>query len=138
MALSKEEQIKLVNAIPEKMLDKLATVLAIKKGSGKGKMGSGFFSDIGNWLKVNVGPVMADIGKTVLNDILVPMLKKKIEQKISGGGLGLAGSGLGLAGGKKRGKGLKLAGSGVKAPHMVKGSQAAKDHMAKLRAMRKK
>jgi hypothetical protein len=124
---TKEEQLKLIHAIPESKLNELASHLAVMQGSGKyGKKGTGFWGDAWAWLKTNVGPVVSDIGKTLLKDILVPMLKQKISQK-------LGGKGLSLAGGKKKGKGLKLAGTGK----LVKGSQEAKDHMAKLRAMRK-
>ena len=53
----------------------------------------------------------------------------------SGMGLDLGGQGLDLGG---QGKKKKAVGSGGYKRHMVKGSQEAKDHMAKLRAMRKK
>lgn len=132
MVLSKEEQIKIVRAIPESKLNELAKHLMMVKGSGmyqskyKGKMGSGFWSDAWSWLKTNVGPVVGQVGKTVLNDILIPALKQKISKKM-GGGLSLSGAG------------LKLSGQGKAKPaHMVKGSQAAKEHMSRLRAMRKK
>ncbi len=130
MVLSQEEQLRIIHSIPESKLNELASHLAMK-GSGKMK-GSGWFSDAFSWLKKNVGPVLGDVGKTLLKDVLLPILKQKISQKLGGG--------LGLAGGKK-GKGLKLSGSGCCKPkpaHMVKGSQVAKDHMAKLRAMRRK
>ena len=127
MVLSQDEQLRIIHSIPESKLNELASHLAMK-GSGKMK-GSGWFGDAFSWLKTNVGPVLGDVGKTLLKDVLLPILKQKISQKLGGG--------LGLAGGKK-GKGLKLAGGCAKPPHMVKGSQAAKDHMAKLRAMRRK
>ena len=55
----------------------------------------------------------------------------------SGMGLDLpGGNGLDLPGGQ--GKKKKTVGNGGYKRHMVKGSQEAKDYMAKLRAMRKK
>lgn len=55
----------------------------------------------------------------------------------SGMGLDLpGGNGLDLPGGQ--GKKKKSGGNGGYKRHMVKGSQEARDHMAKLRAMRKK
>lgn len=78
---------------------------------------------IGDVIK-KVKEYLISIGKTVgpivLKEIVMPYLVKKGKEKM--------------------GLGLKLAGQGkgVKKPHMVKGSQEAKDHMAKLRAMKKK
>lgn len=133
MVLSTEEQLKIIHSIPNSKLDELASHLAVTKGAGKMK-GSGWFGDAFAWLKKNVGPVLGDVGKTLLKDVLLPIIKQKISQKLGGG--------LGLAGGKK-GKGLKLSGQGKavarsKPAHMVKGSAEAKAHMAKLRAMRGK
>ena len=130
MSLSQQEQLNIIHSIPDSKLNELATHLANLKGSGKMK-GSGWWGDAFKWLKTNIGPTVVSVGKTLLKDVLLPIIKQKVSQKLGGG--------LGLAGGKmKKGKGLKLAGSGPKAPHMIKGSQAAKDHMAKLRAMRGK
>ena len=50
-------------------------------------------------------------------------------------GLDLGGQGLDLGGQVKK---KKTVGNGGYKRHMVKGSQEAKDHMSKLRAMRKK
>ncbi len=131
MVLSQDEQLKIIHSIPESKLNELASHLAVIQGSGKGKKGSGFWGDAWGWLRSNVGPVLKDVGKTLLKDVLLPIIKQKVSQKLGGG--------LGLAGGKmKKGNGLRLAGTGSKPPHMIKGSQAAKDHMSKLRAMRKK
>ena len=57
------------------------------------------------------------VGPALLKEVVVPLIVKYAKGKA--------------------GLGLKLAGQGKK-PHMVKGSQEAKEHMAKLRAMRKK
>lgn len=73
---------------------------------------------------INIGKT---VGPVILKDLIVPYLVKKAKEKM--------GMGLKLAG---QGKNKKVKGKGVKKPHMVKGSQEAKDHMAKLRAMKKK
>jgi hypothetical protein len=133
MVLSKDEQLKIIHSIPESKLNELASHLAMTKGSGKMK-GSGWWGDAWGWLKKNVTPVLGDVGKTLLKEILLPVIKAKIKEKL-GGGLGLAGTG------KKKIKasGLKLSGQGKAKPaHMIKGSEAARLHMAKLRSMRKK
>lgn len=104
----------------------------INQMSGNGMMGMGI-GDIINGIKKFLEPVMPfikNIAPKILKEFVLPFIKKKME----GDGLGIAGSGLSLPG-----RGLKLAGQGKKKqPHQIKGSQAAKDHMAKLRAMRKK
>jgi hypothetical protein len=67
---------------------------------------------------VSVGKV---VGPPLLKEVVVPLIVKYAKGKA--------------------GLGLKLAGQGKsksKPPHMVKGSQAAKDRMSELRAMRKK
>ena len=79
-------------------------------------------------LKEVAGPIATFVGPIILKEFLLPMLKAKF-----GGGLKLSGQGK-----KKKGSGLGLAGNGGYKRHMVKGSQEAKDHMSKLRAMRKK
>ena len=79
-------------------------------------------------LKEVAGPIATFVGPIILKEFLLPMLKAKF-----GGGLKLSGQGK-----KKKGSGLGLAGNGGYKRHMVKGSQEAKDYMAKLRAMRKK
>jgi hypothetical protein len=60
------------------------------------------------------------VGPALLKEVVVPLIVKYAKGKA--------------------GLGLKLAGQGkvVKKPHMVKGSQEAKDRMSELRAMRKK
>lgn len=60
------------------------------------------------------------VGPALLKEVVVPLIVKYAKSK----------AGIG--------NGLKLAGQGKKMPHMVKGSAEAKEHMAKLRAMRKK
>lgn len=127
MVLSKDEQLSIIHSIPESKLNELAAHMSQLQGSGKGKKGAGFWGDAWSWIKKNVAPVASSVGKTLLKDVLLPIIKQKISQKL-GGGLSLAG------GAKKRGMGLKLAGTGRPA----KGSQAAKDKMAAVRAMKKK
>ena len=63
--------------------------------------------------------------------------------KLAGQGGDYSGMGLDLPGGQGldlggQGKKKKTVGCGGYKRHMVKGSQEAKDHMSKLRAMRKK
>jgi hypothetical protein len=88
-----------------------------------------------------LGPIAKELGPTVMKEFIIPFIKKKIEGK----GLNPAGMGLSPAGGalKLAGQGvfpaggaLKLAGQGKK--KMIKGSDEAKAHMARIRGMRKK
>ncbi len=127
--ISTEEAIKIVNAIPQSKLNELVSHMNKLQGSGKGKKGAGFWGDAWGWIKKNVAPVLGEVAKTVVKDILLPIVKQKISQKLGGG--------LSVAGGKKtakKGTGLKVAGSGGR---LIKGSLAAKERMAALRAMRK-
>jgi hypothetical protein len=78
------------------------------------------FMDIVKSIGSVLGPIAKEVGPVVLKEFVLPLLKKKI----SGGGLSPAGGS------------LKLAGQGKK-KKLVKGSPAAKAHMARLRAMRK-
>lgn len=75
---------------------------------------------------------LVSIGKTVapalLKEVVVPLIVKYAKDK-AGLGLKLAGQG---------GKGVKKPHTFASSGRMIKGSQAAKDHMEKLRAMRKK
>ena len=82
------------------------------KGDGVGDI----LKKVKNYL-VSIGKV---VGPPLLKEVVVPLIVKYAKGK--------AGLGLKLAG----------QGKGVKKPHMVKGSQEAKDHMSALRAMRKK
>ncbi len=132
MSLSQQEQLNIIHSIPDSKLNELASHLANLKGSGKMK-GSGWWGDAFKWLKTNIGPTVVSVGKTLLKDILLPIIKQKVSQKL-GGGLSLSGTGK-----KKKGNGLKLSGTGKPKPaHMIKGSEEARLHMAKLRSMRKK
>ena len=84
------------------------------KGDGIGDI----LKKVKNYL-VSAGKV---VGPALLKEVVVPLIVKYAKQKAGiGNGLKLAGQG-----------------KGTKPPHMVKGSQAAKDHMSALRAMRKK
>lgn len=87
---------------------------------GKGVM------DVLKSIGKHLAPIAKKLGPKLLKKVVIPFLKKKLVGK----GLDPAGNGLRLAG--QRGRGKK------KLPHMVKGSKAAKEHMAKLRAMRRK
>jgi hypothetical protein len=77
---------------------------------------------------VSIGKVVAP---ALLKEVVVPLIVKYAKEKA-----GVGGSGLKLAG--QGGKGVKKPHTFASSGRMVKGSQAAKDHMSKLRAMRKK
>ncbi len=55
--LSRDEQLKIINAIPNSKLDELASHPTALQGSGEGKKGAGFWGDAWSWLKKN-GPVI--------------------------------------------------------------------------------
>ena len=130
--LSKQEQLALLNAMPA---DQKKQLVKMVESELENQSGEGWWDSIKSFgqkalpiLKEVAGPIATFVGPIILKEFLLPMLKAKF-----GGGLKLSGQGK-----KKKGSGLGLAGSGKpKPPHMVKGSQEAKDHMSKLRAMRK-
>lgn len=103
-----------------------------------------------SWLK-NVGKIASSVAKSEGKKLAKRGLKAAADRYLSGGcvsGGSMFGSlknaaiSLAKSEGKKLAKrGLKAAanrylGSGVRKAHLVKGSHAAKCHMAKLRAMR--
>ncbi len=129
--LSKQEQMALLNAMPAEQKKKLVKMV---ESELENQSGEGWWDSIKSFgmkalpiLKEVAGPIATFVGPIILKEFLLPMLKAKF-----GGGLKLSGQG------KKKGRGLGLAGNGGYKRHMVKGSQEAKDSMAKLRAMRKK
>jgi len=130
--LSKQEQLALLHAMPA---DQKKQLVKMVESELENQSGEGWWDSIKSFgqkalpiLKEVAGPIATFIGPIILKEFLLPMLKAKF-----GGGLKLSGQGK-----NKKGSGLGLAGSGKpKPPHMVKGSQEAKDHMSKLRAMRK-
>lgn len=123
-------------ALPEDVKQKaLARAkMLIKKGQG----GEGFFSDFAKGFKkgfTDTTKAIVKVAAPVVKELALSALKKQVgagNKKLPGQGLQLA-QGLQLVQGKCPKKGGR-----AKPAHMVKGSQAAKDHMAKLRAMRKK
>ena len=130
--LSKQEQMALLNAMPAEQKKKLVKMV---ESELENQSGEGWWDSIKSFgmkalpiLKEVAGPIATFVGPIILKEFLLPMLKAKF----GGGGLKLSGQG------KKKGSGLGLAGQGGYKRHMVKGSQEAKDYMAKLRAMRKK
>ena len=130
--LSKEEQMALLNAMSPEQKKKLVKMV---ESELENQSGEGWWDSIKSFgqkalpiLKEVAGPIATFVGPIILKEFLLPMLKAKF-----GGGLKLSGQGK-----KKKGSGLGLAGNGGYKRHMVKGSQEAKDYMAKLRAMRKK
>ena len=130
--LSKEEQMALLNAMSPEQKKKLVKMV---ESELENQSGEGWWDSLKSFgqkalpiLKEVAGPIATFVGPIILKEFLLPMLKAKF-----GGGLKLSGQGK-----KKKGSGLGLAGNGGYKRHMVKGSQEAKDYMAKLRAMRKK
>lgn len=130
--LSKQEQLALLHAMPPEQKKKLVKMV---ESELENQSGEGWWDSIKSFgmkalpiLKEVAGPIATFVGPIILKEFLLPMLKAKF-----GGGLKLSGQGK-----KKKGSGLGLAGNGGYKRHMVKGSQEAKDYMAKLRAMRKK
>ena len=130
--LSKQEQLALLHAMPA---DQKKQLVKMVESELENQSGEGWWDSIKSFgqkalpiLKEVAGPIATFIGPIILKEFLLPMLKAKF-----GGGLKLSGQGK-----KKKGSGLGLAGNGGYKRHMVKGSQEARDYMAKLRAMRKK
>lgn len=133
-----------------------ASKVAVKKQCQMCAMSGDGIKDVLVKIREVLGPAAKELSQRVLKEIVVPLIVKYVKSKagmdgtghcggslgIAGGTLVPAGGSLGIAGGTltPAGAGLRLAGQrGMgKAPKMVKGSQEAKDHMAKLRAMRKK
>jgi hypothetical protein len=139
MALTKKEQKAILKSIPAAHKKAVREHVRKLHQSGSGVMD--ILKSVSNFL----GPIISQVGPTVLKEFIIPFIKK-----MSGNGVELSGHGVGLCGcgsSSSCGCGLKLAGQGdeltvdklvrVKKNRLVKGSQEAKDHMAKLRAMRK-
>ena len=130
--LSKQEQMALLNAMPAEQKKKLVKMV---ESELENQSGEGWWDSIKSFgmkalpiLKEVAGPIATFVGPIILKEFLLPMLKAKF-----GGGLKLSGQGKKC----KSGCGLGLAGQGGYKRHMVKGSQEAKDYMAKLRARKK-
>lgn len=121
MKLTKAQQKALLNALPASEKVKLKKHVKDLHMKGTGLMD--IVRSVGSFLS----PIVQQVGPTVLKNFILPFISKQL----GGSGLNPAGGSLNPAGG-----GLKLAGQGGK--KLVKGSQEAKDHMAKLRALRKK
>ena len=108
MKLSLTEQRKLIRALPQHRISACRHHCQMKEQSGAGIMD--ILKSIGSVL----GPIAKEVGPTVLRELILPMLHKKL----SGNGLHLPGKGLKLPGKgvvkkkpkKKAGSGLKLAG----------------------------
>ena len=133
MALTKKEQKAILKGIPAAQKKAVREHVRKLHQSGSGVMD--ILKSVSNFL----GPIISQVGPTVLKEFIIPFIKKQM----SGNGVELPGSsGQGICH-SSCGSGLKLAGQGdvkpvrVKKSRLVKGSQEAKDHMAKLRAMRK-
>lgn len=94
------EQRRLYDALPQ------ARKLAVKKHCRSCQMKGEGLADIMKSIGKVLGPVAKELGPTVLKEIIVPFLKKKIVERFADNP---AGSGLNPAGGT-----LKLAGQGKK------------------------
>ena len=130
--LTKKEQKAILKCIPAAQKKAVREHVRNLHQSGSGVMD--ILKSVSNFL----GPIISQVGPTVLKEFIIPFIKK-----MSGNGVELPGSsGQGICH-SSCGSGLKLAGQGdvkpvrVKKSRLVKGSQEAKDHMSKLRAMRK-
>jgi hypothetical protein len=126
--LTNPQQRALLNALPAHRKNAVKAYCQSREMRGEGI--TEILKSIGDVL----GPIAKELGPTVMKEFIIPFIKKKIEGKgLNPAGMGLSPAGKGVfpAGGA-----LKLAGQGKK--KMVKGSDEAKAHMAKIRAMRKK
>ena len=112
MVLTKAQQKAILKALPA------THKKAVKQHAKQLQMQGHGFMDIIKSIGSFLGPIVKEVGPTVLKEFVLPFLKTK-----------MSGNGLSLAGG-----GLKLAGQGK----VIKGSLAAKEKMAKVRAMKKK
>jgi hypothetical protein len=117
--LTLPEQRALYNALP------MSRKTALKKHCNSCEMRGEGIKDIMSKINSVLGPIAKELGPKVLKEIVVPLLMNYAKEKA-----GLSGKGVSPAGGS-----LKLAGQGKK---MKKGSQEMKDHMARIRAMKKK
>jgi hypothetical protein len=113
VALSIAEQRKLVKAIPRDVKAKLKTHLRAYETQMAGQGGAGLFDFIkkaGKFLVKHVGPIVKKVAPFVLQEVILPLVKKKagLGRITAGGGLTLAGAS------RSRGRGLTLAGSGVR------------------------
>ena len=131
--LTKKEQKAILKSIPAAQKKAVREHVRNLHQSGSGVMD--ILKSVSNFL----GPIISQVGPTVLKEFIIPFIKKQM----SGNGVELPGSsGQGICD-SSCGSGLKLAGQGDEKPvrekksRLVKGSVEAKNHMAKLRAMRK-
>jgi hypothetical protein len=115
--LSLPEQRSLYNAMP------MSRKNAVKNHCRSCEMDGEGIKDIMAKIGSVLGPIAKELGPKVLKEIVVPLLMNYAKKKAG------IGSGLSPAGG-----GLKLTGQGK----MKKGSQEMKEHMARIRGMKKK
>ena len=124
--LTTTQQRALYNALPN------IRKLALKKHCNACQMRGEGMKEIMAKIGDVLGPIARELGPKVMKEIIVPLLMNYAKEKtgLSGKGRSPAGGSLSPAGGS-----LRLAGQGKK---MKKGSQEMKDHMARIRAMKKK
>ena len=89
-----------------------SSITSVKKHCKDCEMKGQGIGDILRSIKNFLGPIFKEVGPTVLKELVVPFIKKKMDGKgtsLAGKGTSLAGRGTSLAGGT-----LKLAGQGKK------------------------
>lgn len=94
MPLSKKEKVMMINNLSPANKKKIIAAIMKAEQSGQGLKGEGFWSSLGQGLK----DIVIALGPTLIKEVLVPIVKKKV-----GFGVSLAGGAPNLAG--KRGRG---------------------------------
>jgi hypothetical protein len=96
--LSPSQQMKMLKALPAHRKSAVKSHCQACQMQGQG------IGDILKSIGSVLGPIVKEVGPTVLKQFILPFIKKKLAGK-SGNGIRLSGAGLRLAG--QRGKGLK-------------------------------
>ena len=101
MPLSKKEKVMMINNLSAANKQKIIAAILNAQQSGQGLSGEGFWSSLGQGLK----DIVIALGPTLIKEVLVPIVKKKVGFGVSlaGGSPKLAGGAPNLAG--KRGRG---------------------------------
>tara|TARA_R100000951_G_C2644282_1_gene182019 strand:- start:1725 stop:2045 length:321 start_codon:yes stop_codon:yes gene_type:complete len=96
MPLSKKEKIQMIMDLSATNKKKIISAITKAQQSGQGLSGEGFWSSLGEGLK----DIVIALGPTLIKEVLVPVVKKKV-----GFGASLAGGGPNLSGKPTRGRG---------------------------------
>jgi len=96
--LTLKEQRALIRALPQTRLE------SVKKHCEACNMRGEGFMDIMRSIRSKLGPIVKEIGPTVLKELIIPMIK----HKVMGNGIKVAGGALRLAG--QQGNGMKKRG----------------------------